>query len=224
VFVEVTGLGDARLMQLIGGHVAVDFVNTLGGLPERADDEYLFDYGDLVNWLDHVDLLPPDRRRDLVHAAEDTPAEAAGVLEEVRRLRDSLDHILRCRLTAEPAGDTQLHAVRAAYAEAVQHATLMPDTTSYQLDWHATDRRVLRWPLWVLAAAALDLLTDAPLDLLGRCEHCRWLFLDRSRNHSRRWCSMNACGAVVKMRRHRGARGSVPAVSGAEPAAARDRR
>jgi CGNR zinc finger len=26
---------------------------------------------------------------------------------------------------------------------------------------------------------------------------------DTSANHSRRWCSMDACGAIEKMRRHR---------------------
>ncbi|MGZ8649732.1 MAG: CGNR zinc finger domain-containing protein [Solirubrobacteraceae bacterium] len=31
----------------------------------------------------------------------------------------------------------------------------------------------------------------------------RWLFIDSSRNHSRRWCTMNICGASAKMRRYR---------------------
>jgi predicted RNA-binding Zn ribbon-like protein len=38
------------------------------------------------------------------------------------------------------------------------------------------------------------------------CAQCSWLFVDRSRNGSRRWCSMGECGAQVKMRRYRAAR------------------
>ena len=68
--------------------------------------------------------------------------------------------------------------------------------------------RVADLPLWPLAAYAADLLRSGPLHQLSRCGHCRWLFLDTSKNHSRRWCSMNSCGSVVKMRRYRAARRS----------------
>jgi predicted RNA-binding Zn ribbon-like protein len=197
-------------MELIGGHVALDFVNTLGGSPDRADDEYLFAYPDLLTWLARVGLLPSDRHRDTGRAAEEAPGEAARVLDDVRRLRGSVDHILRCRRSGEKADDRHLDLVRSAYADAAGHATLAEHATSYRLSWHTAGTESLRWPLWVIAAACLDLLADAPLELLGRCEHCRWMFLDHSRNHSRRWCSMNSCGAIIKMRRHRAARGATP--------------
>ncbi len=56
-----------------------------------------------------------------------------------------------------------------------------------------------------------DALLPALLELEGErtrlthCgnETCRFLFLDRSRNHSRRWCEMAVCGNRVKLRRHR---------------------
>jgi predicted RNA-binding Zn ribbon-like protein len=54
-----------------------------------------------------------------------------------------------------------------------------------------------------IAAAAVDLLRHGPLDRLKLCQACPWLFLDLSRNHSRRWCSMNVCGGTLKMRRYR---------------------
>ena len=194
---------------MVGGHVAVDFVNTLGGSPDRADDEYLFEYVDLLDWLTRAGHLPPDRRRSLGRAARKAPAEAARVLHDVRRLRDAVDHILRRHRNAEPVDAGHLELVRSAYADATGHATLAVHGASYRLGWDMADGS-LRWPMWVIAAACVDLLADAPLGRLGRCEHCRWLYLDRSRNHSRRWCSMNACGAVIKMRRHRAGRGARP--------------
>jgi len=51
--------------------------------------------------------------------------------------------------------------------------------------------------------AAVDLLRTGPLDRLKVCAACPWLFLDTSRNRSRRWCSMSDCGARLKMRRYR---------------------
>ncbi|HWT23248.1 MAG TPA: CGNR zinc finger domain-containing protein, partial [Solirubrobacteraceae bacterium] len=65
----------------------------------------------------------------------------------------------------------------------------------------------LRSPLWPVAVAAVDLLRDPErLARLKQCGHCRWLFLDASRNRSRRWCSMEHCGTAAKIdaRRARG--------------------
>ena len=71
--------------------------------------------------------------------------------------------------------------------------------------------RALRWtwppphdltdPLRPIAHAAVELLTNGPLEHVKICGNCRWLFLDQSRNHSRRWCSMAECGTQMKQRR-----------------------
>jgi predicted RNA-binding Zn ribbon-like protein len=56
-----------------------------------------------------------------------------------------------------------------------------------------------------LTDALVDLLRNADLSRLRVCPldegGCGWLFLDRSRNLSRRWCSMDDCGAHAKARR-----------------------
>jgi len=48
-------------------------------------------------------------------------------------------------------------------------------------------------------------LRSDELDLLKRCpaDNCRWLFLDRTKNRSRRWCDMATCGNQAKARKHR---------------------
>ncbi|NEA33749.1 ABATE domain-containing protein [Streptomyces sp. SID13031] len=57
----------------------------------------------------------------------------------------------------------------------------------------------------VLAAVArdgVDLLTGPDASSIRECEDpaCTLLFVDTSRGHRRRWCSMNSCGARSKMR------------------------
>ena len=96
-------------------------------------------------------------------------------------------------------------AVHAAYRSAIAHAVLEFDSDGLHWKWR-DDADDLERPLWPIAVAAVDLLQNAPLQLLGRCQHCRWLFLDTSHQHNRRWCSMSGCGAIVKMRRYRAAR------------------
>jgi predicted RNA-binding Zn ribbon-like protein len=199
-------MGDVRRMELIGGHVALDFVNTLGGSPDRADDEYVFEYEDLLTWLARAGLLTRERHRGLGDAAAQDPAGSVRVLDDVRDLRGSLDGILRCHLADEVVDNGHLEVIRFAYAEAADHALLEQQAASYRLSWNASDTVALRWPVWTLAHVSMALLTSAPLHLLGRCQHCRWMFLDHSRNHTRRWCSMKSCGAIMKMRRYRDAR------------------
>jgi predicted RNA-binding Zn ribbon-like protein len=99
---------------------------------------------------------------------------------------------------ALPSGP--LDTLLAAHARAVAAGRLAPGNP-YTWQWDRPD------PLWPVAIAAVDLLRDPErLARVKRCAQCSWLFLDRSRNGSRRWCSMGECGAQVKMRRYRAAR------------------
>jgi predicted RNA-binding Zn ribbon-like protein len=198
-------VGDVARIQRIAGHPAIDFVNTLGGLPESADDEYVFAYADLLTWIEGSGLVDPRTVAALRHASEQHPERADEVLARALRLRDGLDAVLRSHLAGAPSRAPSLDFVREAYAAAVSHAELSW-TAEARYDWIwgvAGAVAALDRPLWPLAVQVVDLLCAVPLDRLARCGHCRWLFLDTSRNRSRRWCSMNACGAVMKMRRYR---------------------
>lgn len=190
-------MGDVHTMRLVGGHPALDFVNTLGGLKDTPDDEYLHDYDDLIVWSERTRLLDSQAARTLARTASRRPHLAASALAAALGLREHLDAILRATLAGRRPRVTDLDAVRAAEVDALAHATLTPDFT-----WTWTGDAPER-PLWPLAHAAVDLLHGRPPNRLAECENCRWLFLDTSRNRSRRWCSMEACGAVMKMRRHR---------------------
>jgi predicted RNA-binding Zn ribbon-like protein len=195
-------MGDVRRMELAGGHPALDFVNTLGGLPERPDDEFLTCYEDLITWLTRVGLLDQDFTAGLAAAAQAEPVEAARVLTGCTALRASLDRVLRAGLDDQAPAPQDLARIQRDYGRAATRATLRLEDGAYRLVWTFGPDVDPFSPLWVLADAALDLLVTAPLQLLGRCRHCRWLYLDASRNRSRRWCS-NGCGSIVKMRRYR---------------------
>jgi predicted RNA-binding Zn ribbon-like protein len=198
-------VGDVRRFDQLGGHVALDFVNTLGGLPDDPDDEYLHQYDDLLIWTERVGRLTPASAVQLREAAVDDPPGAQVRLTRARQLRNSLDRVLRAQLSDDPHPDAgDLAVLRGAYLAAIEHATFEPADSGMRWSWR--DDGDLDRPLWPIAVAAIELLQTGPLQLLARCGHCRWLFLDTSRQHNRRWCSMNACGAIVKMRRYRASR------------------
>src|SRR3954447_4020537 len=182
-------MGDVHAMRLVGGHRALDFVNTLGGRKDTPDDEYLRDYGDLLVWSRRTTLIDPDTAGALGRSARRRPQLADAALATAIALRGHLDAILRATLDKRPPKRADLDAVRRAEVDALAHATLSPD-----LAWQWTGSALER-PLWPLAHTALDLLRSGPLDRLAECARSRWLFLDVSRNRSRRWCSMDTCGA-----------------------------
>lgn len=74
-------------------------------------------------------------------------------------------------------------------------------TRGRAMRWTWPPPRDLTDPLRPITHAAVELLTSGPLEHLKICGNCRWLFLDQSRNHSRRWCSMAECGTQMKQRR-----------------------
>ena len=100
---------------------------------------------------------------------------------------------------ADSRGPAPVRRASRAVAHAVAHADLAVDG----------ERVVLRWPGDGLGAvgdavarAAYDLLTGDHLARVKVCAGCHWLFLDQSKNGSRRWCSMEDCGTSAKMRRY----------------------
>ena len=59
--------------------------------------------------------------------------------------------------------------------------------------------------LWPVVQSAVDLMTSPELDRVGQCADdrgCGWLFVDTTKNRSRRWCDMRDCGNRAKARRH----------------------
>jgi predicted RNA-binding Zn ribbon-like protein len=186
----------------IGGHSAIDFVNTCGGLPEGPDDEYLFSYEDLLIWMSEARLLEPTSVDFLRAAGRRYPKTAETTFVRAVRLRAGLDGVLRTTLDDEASPDAaDLTTIEDIYYDALAHARLTSQPSG-RFGWKWQDDAIDQ-PVWLVAQQAVDLLQAAPLHLLRQCGHCRWLFLDTSRNHNRRWCRMEACGSIMKMRRFR---------------------
>jgi predicted RNA-binding Zn ribbon-like protein len=186
-----------------GGHVGLDFVNTLGGLRDarpNPEDEHLREYQDLLAWCRRVDLLSESAAHRLAHRAARRGAEASVALRRALELRSTVDSVFRPLATGRVPPDSALRALGDAEREAIGRALLLPEASAFRWSWR--DDASLDAPLWPLAHAAVELLTIGPLERLTVCDRCRWLFLDSSRNHSRRWCSMEGCGTDVKKRRY----------------------
>jgi predicted RNA-binding Zn ribbon-like protein len=194
--------------KLVGGHPALDFVNTLGGAG-AGTDEFLQSYGDLVAWAQQSALVDGRWGQRLRASARADAGGAATTLKEARRLRAHLDAVLRAHIGARDPDAADLDAIRVAYNAALAHGRLAADPPHYRWDWRTSDP-VPASVLWPIAREIADLLTYTDLRTLKTCAACRWLYLDITRNHSRRWCTPDDCGVRARMRRYRATRRSGP--------------
>ena len=193
---------DIATLDRVAGDPALDFANTLGGARDGPwDDEWLLDYGDVVAWARHAVVLDEGAARRLLRAAATRPDEAAAAHARALALRERVHRAMAAMAdrAAPPAAD--LAALRDVHRDALAHAALV--TRGARLEWAYDAGDDLDRPLWPVAEAAIDLLRSDRLARLKQCANCRWLFLDASRNASRRWCSMAHCGFGAKVRRTR---------------------
>jgi predicted RNA-binding Zn ribbon-like protein len=193
--------------EFIAGAPALDFANTIGGSRERPTHDHFGRYADLVVFAGQGGLIDHARARKLLAAAERDPLGALSVLERGLRLRDAIRSVFP--LTRGVPDQSDLAVISDEAARAAAHRTLTPHGDGYAWSWRDEDE--LERVLWPIAHSAAELLTsDMNRSAVRECESdtCSWLFVDRTRNHSRRWCDMGDCGNRAKSRRFRERRSS----------------
>jgi predicted RNA-binding Zn ribbon-like protein len=190
--------------------------------PIAPEDDFLRTYDDLVELGLQTDSLSEAAARRLRRSAREHPRKADAAWRRAVEVRALLDSVFRPVTEGERPPAEALNALRALVAEGVSRGRLV-DAGDGSFVWSWDDDDDLDAPIWPLVHSAMELLTDGPLERVSQCGRCRWLFLDTTKNHSRRWCSMQGCGTDAKMeryvarRRERRARNSSPAVEPTGP-------
>jgi predicted RNA-binding Zn ribbon-like protein len=192
---------EAETHRLIGGVLCLDFANTLNGHGQPAGHEYLKAYRDLPMWCLRAGILTARDAEYLVSAAVRQPAQAAPAFARAIALRETIYRIFSAIAQGASPGAADLAALNEARREGLAHSQIVPTAGGFAVDW--TDKTAPDWMLWPIALSAADLLTSGNRNRIRACagRGCDWLFLDTSRNHNRRWCSMDECGNRSKARR-----------------------
>jgi predicted RNA-binding Zn ribbon-like protein len=188
---------------LIGGEWCLDFVNTAsertGGGPMK---ERLWEYADLVRWAERVGAITVSGAARLNATAAASPEAAEQALKRGRALRDAMYRVFHAGHAGVPAEAADVALLGEAAAEASAEQRLIAHPEGFQMDWPDTDVLDRAW--WPAATSAVALLLSDDLARVKECatDDCNWMFLDMSRNRSRRWCDMKDCGNRAKARRH----------------------
>lgn len=196
----------AHRFELVGGHPALDFLNTIHDWTVAEPRDSLTDFGTALRFGEAAGLLTRSEagilRQSRTGAAE---------LERLRKFRRVLERIFRARLSRQHPAAQDLAVLSGELVDAARAArwTRGQATFGRRIDPEAAKAGVLRLRI---ADAAAGLLTSDAGGRLKACPACGWFFLDTSKNRSRRWCSMTTCGSIMKARsyyrRHRTARRS----------------
>lgn len=189
--------------KFLGGHIALDFINTVDWRISEEPSDRLQRYADLVAWGRQAGVLTPERARTLLATARTEPARAEETLAKAQALREAMGRVIWAAAQGEPPGAPDLTVLNNALARALAHARV--EDAGGRLLWcWAVTADDLDCILWPVVRAAAELITSDAIHQVKMCadDRCGWLFLDTTRNRRRRWCSMEDCGNRNKARRY----------------------
>jgi len=181
-------LTDQAPLHRVGGHIALDFANTVSWRGTSREIDHLENAGTILNWAIAVGLI------DETASLEDPEGFARRALG----LRSAVRGAFEACVSGTPAPGDRAMLLEIA-GECLRSAELadLPARLKY--------RSVEGGILGTIAWASVDLLCSDRIRRIKICppSDCRWLFLDTTKNGSRRWCDMGACGTRSKVARHR---------------------
>ena len=190
-------------MHLDGGIACLDFVNSAFNTEKEVIVERLHTYSDILILAGRLELLDEKVLKDLKIKSEKNTLEADQVLKVARKIRQSMFHVF----TALANGKTEdlskkvLNDFNDAVKSALDNRTFIIVEKELIFSWKDVLSNLML-PIWAFSLSAYELLKNEDQHLIKKCSACEWLFLDKTKNHRRRWCDMQTCGSSEKSRRY----------------------
>ncbi len=197
----VATITELPIFEFLSNRLCLDFTNTVKD--SASARELPSNYEELVAWSQQAGVLSSEEAEQLLTKAARCPAEAMVAFRRAVVLRETLFRIFARIAQDQGVEESDMDILNTMLAETMPHVRLVPKGKGCEWNWMAQDD-VLDRMLWPVIRSAADLLTSEELWAVKVCasESCNWLFLDTSKNQSRRWCDMKSCGNRAKVRRH----------------------
>jgi predicted RNA-binding Zn ribbon-like protein len=186
------------------GDLSLDFANTINWHGSPHPEEMLPNFSSLIDWGEQAQLITADQASQLTAYAVSQPDEASRLHQQAIQLREAIYHIFSKNYAGEPIDPADLRLLNTMVRQALAHRQVTASTGAFQWEWLPEVQGVDRI-LWPVAFSAAHLLTSENALRVRECEDdrgCGYLFIDQTKNHSRRWCSMDSCGNRAKAKRH----------------------
>ena len=176
-------------ISLDGGLLCLDFTNTVSSRSDVKSEEYLRSWSDYVLWVRRLEVLPDAEFK----VWQKMPP---GDMDEVRALREAIFELFDYHAKNGKIHPAHLDTLNAFLHEVYMYTCIK--LTDNGLQRGIFKKTYLEKPLWLIALSAETLLLSDRLPRVKACDSCGWLFLDTSKNGTRRWCNMHTCGSQIK--------------------------
>lgn len=188
----------------IGGALCLDFVNSVDSWFADPPRERFRSFSDWLNWSGGAGTASDAEIRAAHRAAAQDPASARRTLDRVRATRDALYRVLQAMISGRSPSRPDVALLGRSIAAARANRCIAWSPDGFAESWSdeaGSHERLLGTVMLNAHAVLLDAGTAGRIDQCPAPD-CGWLFLDTSKNHSRRWCSMRTCGNLAKAQRH----------------------
>jgi predicted RNA-binding Zn ribbon-like protein len=187
---------------LLGGAVCLDFVNSADPSVHAPEVDYIGDYMALVSWGRYAGAITDAEAAALLDEASVRPAEAEAVWRRAIALRAALARLFAAVVAGSRPATADLGTLNEAIEQTLSRLRVAEDGEGFAWAWDPAPGALDRI-LWPLVRSAAELLVSPEIERVRGCgaDGCGWLFVDASKNRSRRWCG-DVCGSREKARRY----------------------
>lgn len=181
-----------------GGSICLDFVNTVRNRFEEPVFEYLLTPGDWIIWVKRKKLVSNEELRKLKAASKNSANE----FNQILRCREDFYQMFKAIANDKKPSEKMLETLNKNISYYFKHLSIeIGSNRKVQLKL-STRKNSLLLPLLHVLHSSFELLNSESINRVKECDGCGWIFLDKSKNRSRRWCNMKTCGSTDKTRRY----------------------
>lgn len=189
------------LIPAVPEDLCLAYANTLCWRGSEPPTEQIADLPALIAWA--AKSLPAELGPQIKAWAREHESKAARLFADAIALREATYRAFSALANGESVAATDFAQLNTALDAAPARHRLgrTRGGHAWEIDPAGPSAALLLAPvLW----SAADLLVKAGSRRVRQCanDKCLWLFLDASKNGTRRWCDMTSCGNRAKARRH----------------------
>lgn len=192
-----------KKFELLGGALCLDFANTIHEYGAADPREELHNFQDLISFGHQTEAITEKEAAMLSSRAANNPQMANKTLTAAKEFRRSLYRSFSAIAKGKHPSNSDLAYFNRQLPRVLQN--LQVQKKGHDVVWVWKRNHANLDPiLWPIVRSAAELLTSDQRGLIRECEgeECTWLFLDHSKNRTRRWCDMDICGNRAKWHRY----------------------
>jgi predicted RNA-binding Zn ribbon-like protein len=184
-------------INLDGGILCLDFVNSVNSRKAGSRDDYLQTLHDFIDWAERLEIVD-DKMAGLLHAKADEDLKSSAVFfQGVIDFRELLYTIFSRISLKEKVPSIDLNRFNKVLSGYFPFLQVEESADGFKESWNIKTKSFERLLAPIVKDSYETILTRNH-DRIKECPNCGWLFYDTTKNGKRRWCSMKSCGSNVK--------------------------